>query len=196
MSVIDYKDYHQVIPKDIYSPLEDTYLMLSVLKNKLKIKKDSFLEVGSGNGLIMLEMYDFFNNLTVVDIDPKVIIHLKNIKKKFSLKNLKIIKSDLFSKIENEKFDVIVFNPPYVPSEKIEFLSTDGGKEGLEVIVPFLKSLKKHLNKKGVCYLLISSHNNLRKIYKTIKESNLKYKKIIEKNIFFEKLIVIEICEK
>jgi release factor glutamine methyltransferase len=90
---------------------------------------------------------------------------------------------------------VIVFNPPYVPSEEIIDFSTDGGKKGSEIILKFLNGLKKHLNKKGVCYLLISSHNNLSKIKKEIKQNNLKYKIINEKNIFFEKLNVLKISE-
>jgi release factor glutamine methyltransferase len=195
MVQINYKDYLLDVPKDIYYPSDDTYLLLDVLKKEIIYGNKSFLEVGTGSGLITLTMYDFFDKLTVVDIDEKVIEHITLISKKLALTKIIVIKSDLFSKIDFKKFDVIVFNPPYVPSEKIEVYSTDGGKDGCEIIFKFIKSLKNHLNKKGVCYFLVSSHNNLSKVYNEILKNKLSYKILIEKNIFFEKLIILKISD-
>jgi HemK-related putative methylase len=195
MIQINYKDYHLSIPKEIYLPSEDTYLLIETLLKDLNKEKKSFLEIGPGSGVITFEMYAFFEKLTAVDLDPKVVNYLKEVKEKYALQKLEVLQSDLFSKVSSNTFDVIIFNPPYVPSEEIEVLSTDGGKEGSEVILKFIRCLKKHLNKNGCSYLLLSSHNNLEKIFLTIKEEKMSYIILSEKNIFFEKLIVIKISD-
>ena len=71
--------------------------------------------------------------------------------------DLRFVKTDMFSNI-NEKFDLITFNPPYVPLnykkkaikyEKISF----SGKEGTDAINAFLKDGKKYLNQNGLIFL-------------------------------------------
>ncbi len=195
MIQINYKDYHLKVPPEVYLPSDDTYLLIETLRKEFKKDKKSFLEIGPGTGLITFEAYDFFEQLTAVDIDLKVVNYLLEVKEKYALGKLEIKQSNLFSEIENQAYDVIVFNPPYVPSEEIEVFSTDGGKDGSEVIINFLKSLKKHLNKNGSAYLLLSSYNNLEKIYSLILKENLYFTVLSEKNIFFEKLIVIKISD-
>lgn len=195
MIKLPYKDYLLKIPDGVYLPSEDTYLLKEALEKENLKDKLTFLEVGSGSGIISLSVYNYFKKLTLIDIDKVVIEYLKDLKKEYTLKKIKIIRSDLFAGIKDEKFDVIVFNPPYVPSEKFETFSTDGGKDGCEVILKFIDQLKSHLNEKGVCYLLLSSHNNLKKIYTNVLKNHLTYNILQEKNMFFEKLIVLKISE-
>lgn len=72
-------------------------------------------------------------------------------------------------------FDLILCNPPYVPSPPDEFekesneaavlrASWDGGVNGNDFIIPFLESLPKLLAKKGRVYLLLSSWNHPEKL--------------------------------
>jgi release factor glutamine methyltransferase len=194
MVKLTYKNYVLDIPRDVYEPSEDTTFFLNVLKEKLKNKiyKD-VLEIGVGNLFLSLEVYDHSNQLYALDIDSKVINYVESIKKKYNLNKLKIYKSDLFEKILYKKFDLILFNPPYVPSESIKFYSTDGGKDGSEIIYKFINSLYNHLKDKGVCYLLVTSNNNLNNLYKQIIKNHLSYKILKEENLFFEKLIILEI---
>jgi hypothetical protein len=60
----------------------------------------------------------------------------------------------------------------------------------------FLKELKEHLSKDGACYLLISSFNNPHYIFKQIIKNRLDYKVLKERNIFFEKLIILKVTHK
>jgi len=69
-----------------------------------------------------------------------------------------ILKSDIFDKIP-EKYDLIVANPPYVPtSDTLKAPYEDrkaitAGKDGLKLIKPFLTQLKDHLNSNGICIM-------------------------------------------
>ncbi len=193
MIELKYKNFVLNIPPEIYLPAEDTYLLLETIKQKIDSKKNNCLEIGFGNGIISLELYDKCKQLTCVDINPKAIKYLEQIKKKYDLKNMKIIKSNLFEKINKQKFDLIIFNPPYVPSEQIEDISTDGGKYGREIIISFINQLPKHLKKQGKCYLLVSSLNNIRYIKKQIKKNKLQQKIVNQQKLFFETLYVLEI---
>lgn len=195
MVLIKYKDFHLDVPNNVYLPSDDTNLFIETLKKEIIINKDNLLEVGAGSGIISLSVYDFFKEITLVDIDEDVINYLNNLKKKNFLKKINIIKSDLFTNLDFKKYSVIIFNPPYVPSDQIEINSTDGGKKGSEVILKFLNNLKRFLNNEGVCYLLISSHNNFSKIKSIIKNNNFKYKIISEKKLFFEKLMILKISD-
>lgn len=188
-----YKNYVLDIPKDVYYPSDDTYLLLNTLEKELKNKKfKNSLELGTGNGLLSLSIYDKVTDLTLVDININVINHIIGIKQKYNLNKINVIQSNLFEKI-SKKYNLIIFNPPYVPSEGFDDLATDGGKEGSEIIIKFLNKLYDFLEDDGVCYLLISSLNNKNKIFQKIKENNLEYKIIDSKRIFFEELIILKI---
>jgi|AntAceMinimDraft_15_1070371.scaffolds.fasta_scaffold46089_2 HemK-related putative methylase len=203
MTKLYYNNYVLDISKTIYYPSEDTYLLLDSIKEDLLIiKKDCVaMEVGCGNSILSLYLYDFVNDLYSVDVNSDVIDYLKNIKKEYSLDKLKILKSDLFKNIPKDLlFDVIVFNPPYVCSKSLDLLNLEkedlctlGGINGSEIIFKFLKSLPNYLNKNGICYLLVSSQNDLKNIYKSIIMLNFKYSIINSKKLFFEELFVIKI---
>ncbi len=196
MVELTYKNYVLNIPDGVYLPSDDTNLMLDVLKDELKYNTfNNTLEIGPGNAFLALEIYNYSENTTVVDINSMVIDYIKDIKEKYKLNRLNIIYGDLFNKLNSKKYDLIVFNPPYVPSEAIENYATDGGIEGSEIIIKFINNLNIHLTNKGICYLLISSHNQPKKIYKQIIKNNLNYKILREKNIFFENLIILKISK-
>ena len=98
----------------------------------------------------------------------------------------------LFSKVKG-KFDLIVFNAPYLPNDGEKNLALDGGVNGNELILRFLKKLRAHLKTNGDCYLLFSSLSDSNEIFEEIKNLKLNYIQIGQENAFFERLIVIKI---
>jgi release factor glutamine methyltransferase len=181
----------------VYSPQEDSYFLSQVVENYLsklstKLKdKLKILDVGTGSGiqsknLLSLEIKK--SKIVAIDLNLDT---LKNTKKL----GIKSIQSDLFSNID-QKFDLIIFNPPYLPKEKFDSeLDTTGGKNGDETIIKFITQLPKHLTKKGICFLLTSSFTPEKKWKSEAKKLNLLFKKIAEKNLFFEKLFIWEITQ-
>jgi len=172
----------------IYQPAEDSYLIEKQIKKYAKNK--SVLDMGSGSGILAKSaIKNKALSVLAVDINPEAVKHLKK-------NNIPCVKSNLFSNIK-EKFDLIMFNPPYLPRDKREDkqsqLATTGGKKGDEIILKFLKQVKKHLNKKGKILLLLSSLTPKDKILFLLKNQNLKHKKIAEEKLFMESLEVWEI---
>ncbi len=193
-----YKDISS-FPKSGYLPSDDTYLMIDTLKKDLKNKQKDMLEIGFGSGIISLSFYKFFDNVDCCDINKEIVSYFIEYVKKNNLRNINVFYSDLFKNIP-KKYDVIVFNPPYVPSNKIDLsdicsLATDGGKDGSEIIVDFLQQLNLHLKKNGVCYLLISSLNNLKNLEKIIIKDFV-CDVINKKKLFFEELLILKIKKR
>jgi len=185
----------------IYQPEQDSYLLSETLKKYLNDKiKDKeinqenqefkILDMGSGSGIQAETCKRLgFNNIICADINSEAVIQLKK-------QGFKAVKTDLFSDINPKtKFDLIIFNPPYLPEDKYDKeKDTTGGELGCETIISFLEQAKSHLNNKASILLLFSSLSQPRIIINKAKDV-LKYKmKILSsKKLDFEELFVYEI---
>ena len=173
---------------EIYQPSDDSFLLAEFVKRE--IKKDDFtnvLDMGSGSGIqaeIAIKSGINPKNIVLVDINPDAI---KLLKKKFP--KSKIILSDLFSKIpKKSEFDLIIFNPPYLPDHEFDKgADTSGGKKGSEVLNKFLKKAKLHLAENGKILVLISNFT------KGIDWQDYEKKLLGTKKIFFEELYILEL---
>jgi len=175
----------------MYPPSEDSFFFSEFLSSYFKkLKKHEkqklkFLDIGTGSGILAQTAKQAgIKDITAVDIDEEVIKHTKKIK------GVKAIHSNLFSKIKkSDKFNIIVFNAPYLPEEETGFdnkADTTGGKTGDEIPINFLKQANQHLAKGGKIFLLISSLTPMNKIRKFSPKTAAK------KRIFFEDLIILE----
>ncbi len=173
---------------EIYEPAEDSFLLSETLKDYIKKNKiNSALEVGCGSGIQLQVLKEAkIKKILGVDINPKAVKHCKNL-------GFNVIESDLFEKIK-DKFDLIIFNPPYLPYDEKEpessQTSTTGGIKGSEIINEFLSQAYKHLKDTAKILLLCSSLTkgiNLKKYNKKI---------LSQKKLFFERLYVYELWKK
>lgn len=173
----------------VYLPQEDSFLLSSTLKKetlKLKNKELKFLEIGAGSGIQLQTLLNFGidnKNIFACDINTEAVKQCK--RQKFNC-----IKSNLFEKLKG-KYDWIIFNPPYLPEDKLEDeeskIATTGGEKGSEIINEFLRQAKGHLEKSGKIFLLTSS------LTKGIKWKGWKKKILSKKKLFFEEIYVWEI---
>ena len=165
----------------IYDSAEDSYLIKKYIKYYSKNKK--VLDIGTGSGILAKEALKYTKKVSASDINEEC---LKNIK------GIKTIESDLFENIK-EKYDLIIFNPPYLPldnrEDKESALSTSGGKKGHELLEKFINELESHLNKNGKSLIVFSSLTKKRKIDSILKKNNFRFKLLEEKKLpFFETL--------
>jgi len=168
----------------IYEPREDSELMFETLIKRIKNKSFKILEVGVGSGYLLEKLKEEgFTNLSGCDKNPEAVNFCKN-------KGLDVFFSNLFSKVD-DKFEIIFFNPPYLPENKVEDeeskIATTGGKKGSEVINNFLREVKEYLGPNGRVFVLTSN------LTKGIKWPQSKRAIVGEKKLFFEKLLVWEL---
>lgn len=176
---------------EVYEPAEDSYLLSEVIGKQVKkhFKKNhnlKFLEIGAGSGIQLKTAHEAGirkENIYSCDLNPKAISHCKRL-------GFNCFKSDLFNVFKKRKdiFDIIVFNPPYLPFDKKEprpsRLSTTGGLTGGETINRFLKEAKHYLKKEGKIILLTSDLSS------DIDFSEYRKKLLAKKKLFFEELYI------
>lgn len=164
-----------------YTPSDDTFFLLEAVKSKGV--RGSFIELGCGTCYIIDELAKAGASLAVgCDIMP----HPNG------------NKADAFrcdakkAPFRDRSFDVVLFNPPYLPSEGLVDIAVDGGKEGVEVLFAFLSTALRIVKRGGRIYFVTSSLTNNEAIESLLNREGLKYFKL-EKRLFFESLYVYEV---
>lgn len=178
----------------IYEPREDSYL---IAKHVKYLASGTVLDMGTGSGYLAIEAAgsDKVKKVYAADINPEAI---KYCKKRIRSKKIIFVQSDLFSAFRKRKvkikFDLIIFNPPYLPNDsRLKDIALDGGRKGNEIILRFLKESKGFFGKEGKILLLFSSLSRKKDIDKTIKELGMKSQLIDSEKMFFEELYVYAI---
>ena len=144
----------------VYIPSDDTFL----LAENLEIKEgQSVLEIGTGSGLVSMYASLLTEDITATDINFNA---LELAEKNFKLNNINSIKlefGDMFEPVKDKKFDVILFNTPYLPTDSDDIIDDDlnyafdGGLNGRKVIDRFINEVSNHLNDKGIVQIIQSS---------------------------------------
>ena len=174
----------------IYKPGDDSQLLAIQVKKYAKAK--SVLDIGSGSGIqAKAAITSKAKSVLASDIDPDSLACIKS-------KNIQAIKSNLFSNIKG-KYDLIIFNPPYLPHDPKEpndsALATSGGPKGDEITLGFLSQTPKHLNKNGIILMVTSSLTQKRRINNLLKKLNYKKAILSKRKFFFEEIQVWKIQE-
>lgn len=143
---------------DVYLPREDSYLLQKQIRKFVK-PDFSVLDMGTGSGIQAIEAARYCKKVLAVDINSEALVLAKKNADSAKLFNITFVQSDLFKNIGSDKnFDLILFNPPYLPDPEEEsdneavksrHLALDGGKTGVELIAKFLSEAKFHLKKDG-----------------------------------------------
>ena len=184
---------------EVYDPAEDTFLLIEALS----IKKDiSVLEIGTGCGLISLECARVGANVVCTDINPFAVNLTKRnytINKPLIKGSFEVRKGDLFKPIKDkEVFDLIIFNPPYLPTKRNELtggsgwfdVATNGGIDGLRFTKRFIDKLDLFLKEYGSAYFIFSSLSDRTKLENYIKKRKFRFD-VISNNRFNDETISV-----
>ncbi len=183
--------------EDVYEPSEDSFLLADALSKTGYRNNRSCLEMGCGTGLQSILLSRIFRNVQCCDINPSAVDLCMHNSRLNDIKNIKAYKSDLFSNVSG-KFDLIVFNTPYLPQSDDETVpgdinhAWDGGKDGRAVIDRFLQSAKDHLEDQGSIIMLESSLSSYDKTVRHLEEEGLSVNIISRQRLSFEELVVIK----
>ena len=149
-------------------PRPETELLIYKIVNFFKNKKINILDIGTGSGCILLSILKELNFARGIGID----VSSKAIKTaEANSKNLKLSYRSKFKvanldKFNLGKYDLIVSNPPYIPSKDIKNLSKDitnyepltalnGGSDGLDLIKKVIYKSNHLLKREGLLALEI-----------------------------------------
>ena len=191
---------------NFYTPEEDSHMAKLVLENHLPGKRiNNSLEIGCSGGYLSKTILRYSNNHVAVDINPYALTEARSFLRKYlnkKNKHVEIINSDLFENVPPKKYDIIMFNPPYLPAQKNDpdkgpegwiTKAIVGGKKGYEIILRFLEDLPNFLAEDGKCYLVFSSLSKQDIILEAITNKLCGYHLLDHKKIMGEDLFLYEI---
>ena len=162
-------------------PRPETELLIYKVINFFRNKRINILDIGTGSGCILLSILKELNlsRGIGIDISAKAIQTAKANAKNLNLLNQSKFKTYDLVKYNTGKYDLIVSNPPYIPSKDINNLSKDiinyepkvaldGGLDGLDLIKKVIYKSNYLLKRNGQLALEIG-FNQYQKVSSILK---------------------------
>jgi release factor glutamine methyltransferase len=171
-----------------YEPSEDSFLLAEAALPEIK-GSENILEIGCGSGMISAVIKANTKAKVVgVDINPHAALCTKQ-------NGVDAIIGNLLDSIKG-KFDMIIFNPPYLPSHegtKKDWINAalDGGYDGREIIYRFLEEAGAHLVEYGKILMVVSSLTGIEEVKSKMKYLNYAVEDKLQERFMFEQLYVI-----
>ncbi|MCH9658115.1 methylase [archaeon] len=169
------------LKNDEYPPSEDTFFIVDHIKDE---RGDFALDVGSGSGYLTKLLSENFSVVVGTDINCNVLMH-----QTYKTDNLICCNGSDALKI---KFNLIVCNLPYLATDTILDVATDGGAEGFEIPKKIFDSVVENMAKNAKFIFVTSSLSNYQKLIDYAQKLGLKTRIIAKKKLFFEELILVE----
>lgn len=150
------------VSKATLIPRPETELLVDLSLQRIpRYGEFRVLDLGTGSGAIALSIAHARPNIEMVAVDASqnaLDVALEN-KSRFALSNVRLMRSNWFSALIDERFDLIVANPPYIATGdehlshgdlRFEPLSAlASGPDGLNDIRAIISQAKEHINPRG-----------------------------------------------
>jgi len=155
--------------------------------------------MGCGTGLISLKLASMAERVVAIDINPKAALNSQiNARENLLDGRIDVICTDLFTSLRKGiKFDLMTFNPPYLPVDNGRdelSLSWSGGKKGLRVISRFLLQASRFLKEEGVILMVVSSLTDIKRLKHLASDRGFSIEVIKSKRVgLFEELHLLKL---
>lgn len=204
MTETRYRGLWLEVPEAVYSPSDDT----DMLAETLKVPRGArVLDLCAGSGVLGLLAAPRSREVVLADDDPAAVEAARANAERNGLRNVRVVKSDLFAEVEG-RFDLIIFNPPYLPQgegadelflydelqkrwRNVGFHAWDGGPDGRKVIDRFLETFGPHLAPGGRLHMIGSTLSDYAKTVEDLERRGMKVKVVKRRSYFFEEVVVI-----
>jgi len=164
-----------------YPPSEDTFFLADYIKNE---KGECALDIGTGSGYLAALLEKSFSLVVATDL-------IFNVLKKheyFTANNVCCNGADAI----NQQFDLVICNMPYLKTDDVSDVRTDGGKDGLEIPIKIIDSAKSRIKLGGKFVYVTSSLSDFKKLISYTKLEGFDVSILAKKKLFFEELILVK----
>jgi release factor glutamine methyltransferase len=165
--------------------------------SSLDLKDKTFLDLGCGSGVIALEAYKKEAVVTALDVNLEAV---KNTKENFKLNfinmedEFKVIHSDLFDSLNDQKFDVIAINPPYffkAAASDMEY-AWHCGEKG-EYFIHLFSDLEKFCHRETEVYMILAQNCDIERIQILASAHSINFELVEQKKIKWEENYIFKL---
>ncbi len=164
-----------------YIPAEDTFFLADGIEAE---SGTSALDVGTGSGYLAKLLTKKFSFVAGTDINFQALSN-----QTYKIDNLVCCHG---ASAFNVQFDLIICNLPYLATDEILDIATDGGKDGLEITTKIIDTIPSQLKPGGKFLFITSSLSNYQKLIQYCQGLKLHVRVVSKKKLFFEELILVE----
>jgi len=164
-----------------YPPSEDTFFLADHIKNE---KGESALDIGTGSGYLASILEKSFSIVVGTDL----IFNVLKKQEYFTANNVCCNGADAI----NQQFDLVICNMPYLNTDEVSDVRTDGGKDGLEVPIKIIDSAKSRIKPDGKFIYVTSSLSDFKKLISYTELEGFNVNILAKKKLFFEELILVQ----
>ena len=176
----------------VYEPAEDSRLLAETAADEVDAG-EFVLEVGVGSGYVSATVRDEAGARVVgSDVNPDACAATRDA-------GVEAVRADLLAPFVDDAFDVVLFNPPYLPTppemewdDPLEH-ALSGGPDGRRLVRPFLENVGRVLRPGGRGFLLVSSLTDVDAVTELATAAGLTASERAEESFPFERLVVLAI---
>ena len=152
------------VNKHVLIPRPETEILIDILKKRNKV--ESILDVGTGSGCLAItaSLENISNKIYALDNQEQVITIAKKNSDNFKCKNINFKIMDFINTIPNQKFEIVISNPPYIAKQELNFLDKDiidyeplnsltDNKDGLTFYKRFAQVFDNIIKPEGILFI-------------------------------------------
>ncbi|WP_225333907.1 HemK2/MTQ2 family protein methyltransferase [Halomicrobium urmianum] len=175
----------------VYQPAEDSRLLAEAATGFVE-PGDRALDVGTGSGYVAEALSAAGADVLASDVNPHACRQARE-------RGVAAVRADLVAPFREDAFDVVTFNPPYLPTDEDrewddwmeEALS--GGRDGRRLIDPFLEDLHRVLVPGGLGFVVLSSLTGIDGVRDYARRNGLLTREVASEKHPYERLVVLEL---
>jgi release factor glutamine methyltransferase len=187
-----FRNFTFFVADNVYEPAEDSFLFAENLPAERSCR---IVDVGTGCGILAIVAAKNAEHVLAIDLNPYAIRCARRNAKLNEV--MDFVQGDLLGSVKGySKFDLILFNAPYLPVQNKDGSwlerSWTGGKSGREVIDRFIDEVLEFLNSKGRILLMQSSLSGVDKTLQRFANQGLNASVVASRSLlFFEEIVLI-----
>ena len=164
-----------------YPPSEDTLFLADYIKGE---SGESALDIGTGSGYLASILEKSFSLVVGTDL----VFNILRKQEYLTVNNVCCNGADAI----NQQFDLIICNMPYLNTDEVLDVRTDGGKDGLEIPIKIIDSATPQVKPGGKFIYVTSSLSDFKKLVLHTELNGFDVSILAKKKLFFEELILVK----
>lgn len=150
------------------------------------------LDVGTGSGYVASEIAETGASVVGTDVNPHACQHAEE-------NGIPAVRGDLVEPFRDDTFDVIAFNPPYLPSDGDDDredwmdVALYGGADGRRVLDPFVDSVGRVLAPDGTVLVVLSTLTGVDAVRERARANGFRTETVAQRGEAYGKVLVLQL---